>query len=96
LSVPVLHAQDVETPEGLGPDELLLQAEVQVTVTVTVEDLGDAEFTCLLACPSGRLQVGDADAFKTVDVPPGELRVQVRRQPREFAEVVVLHVTGRV
>ena len=96
LSVPVLHAQDVETPEGLGPDDPLPQAEVQVTVKVTAEDLGDAEFACLLTCPSGRLQIGDAEAFRVVDVPMGDLRVQVRRHPPQFADAVVLHVTGSV
>jgi hypothetical protein len=94
LSVPVLHAQDIEMLEGLGPGDPLPQAEVQVTVKVSAEDLGDAEFACLLSCPSGRLQIGDAEAFRVVDVPKGDLRVQVRRHSPQFAEAVVLHITG--
>ena len=94
LSVPVLHSQDVETPQGLGPDDPLPQAEVQVTVKVTVDDLADAEFACLLSCPTGRLQIGDADAFRVVDVPRGNLRVQVRRDHPQFAEDVVMHIRG--
>lgn len=94
MSVPVLHAQDIETPPGIGPDEPLPHAEVQVTVHVGGSALEHPEFEAKLYCPSGRLQVGDAEASRIIEVPPGVLRVQVNRRPQQFAEEVVLHVAS--
>jgi hypothetical protein len=89
-----LHAQDIETPPGIAPDEPLPHAEVQVTVRVGGAALEQPEFEAQLRCPSGRLEVGDAEASRTIEVPPGVLRVQVDRRPRQFAEEVVLHVAS--
>jgi hypothetical protein len=48
----------------------------------------------LLACPSGRLCIGDAETERVVEVSPGTLRVQVSRRPVEFAEEVTLYLTS--
>jgi hypothetical protein len=93
LSVPVLHAQDVET-SNVPPDEPLPHTQVDVTVRVGGAALEQPEFEAQLLCPSGRLEVGDAEAYRVVDVPAGVLRVQVSRRPRQFAEEVVLHVAS--
>lgn len=53
----------------------------------------DVEFEGWLACPSGRICVGDAESERMLHVPPGDLRVQVARTPFEFAEQVRLYLT---
>jgi hypothetical protein len=90
----VLHAADVETPEGAGPDDPIPEAQVRVTVAFNEAPHAGAEFDGLLACPSGRLCIGDAETERVVEVPPGTLRVQVSRRPVEFAEEVTLYLTS--
>src|SRR5438309_1758683 len=60
IAVPVLHSQDVEIPEDLGPDELIPEAEVEVVVIVDEPSLVTTQWTGSLACTSGRLAIGDA------------------------------------
>ncbi|TFF17417.1 hypothetical protein [Cellulosimicrobium funkei] len=93
LAVPVLHAADIDVsddwPEDVDPPS------ATVTVTVVVGEplpTGVAEFDGQLSCPSGRLAIGTAENERTVDVPPGSLRVQVDREPAEYAS----HVTMRI
>ena len=93
LAVPVLHAADVDVSDD-WPDEA---APPPATVTGPVgvgEPLptGVAEFDGRLSCPSGRLSIGDAENERTLDVPRGPLRVQVDREPAEYAN----HVTMRI
>jgi hypothetical protein len=92
LTVPVLHAQDIDTPEDVDPDGLL--PEAQVTVTVIVSDVVEsaAEFVGVLSCPSGLLRFGDAENGRVIVVPAGQLRVSVTREPVEFAEQVTIQV----
>jgi hypothetical protein len=93
LSVPVLHAQDIAAPEGWPADQPLPLATVEVRVVVGEdEDVGSAEFDGRLSCPSGRLRVGDAENELVIDVPPGNLRVRVVREPIEFAEHVTVQL----
>jgi len=92
LVVPVLHAQDIETPDTASPDDPLPLAQVEVTVRVGGPPLADAEFTAHLLRDSGRLKVGDAEAGREVQVPSGVVLVGVARSPAEFAEVVRLCV----
>src|SRR3954468_11747098 len=58
LSIPVLHAQDVATPDDWPADQAVPHATVEVSVLVEeAEPSGSAEFDGLLSCPSGRLRV---------------------------------------
>jgi len=93
LTVPVLHAQDVDKPDDAGPNDPIPEARVQVTVTFGTADAAAVEFEGSLACPSGRLCVGDAENECVIDVPRGDLWVQVARTPSEFAEQVSLFLT---
>ena len=92
LTVPVLHAQDVEIPEDAGPNEPIPEAQVHVMVAFAKAAV-DVEFESSLACPSGRLYIGDAENERVIDVPPGNLLVQVARAPIDFAEQVTLYLT---
>jgi hypothetical protein len=93
LAVPVLHAADVDVPDDWPEDVDPPSAMVSVTVVVGEPLPTEAgEFDGQLSCPSGRLAIGDAENERTVDVPPGSLRVQVDREPAEHAS----HVTIRI
>jgi len=94
LTVPVLHAQDVETPEDAGPDDLIPKTQVRVTVAFNEAPHAAAEFEGSLACPSGRLCMGDAETKRVVAVPLRTLRVQVSRRPIEFADEMTLFLTS--
>jgi hypothetical protein len=50
------------------------------------------EFDGPLSCPSGRLAVGDAESGRVVEVPRGVVRVQVTRQPVQFADHVTVWI----
>jgi hypothetical protein len=89
VAVPVLHASDVELDESADPDAPVPEAHVEVVLT-GVALHGQVDFAGLLECPSGRLHVGDAEEHHLVDVAPGTHRVQVRLDPGEHAERVVL------
>jgi len=94
LAAPVLHAQDVEVDETDDPDALLPEALVEVLVVHGV--LTDpADFVGVLECPSGQLQVGDADEYRIIQVPEGDLDVEVRLEPKEHAERVVIALHSR-
>lgn len=92
IAVPVLHAQDVEIPDDWPDDEDVPDAEVEVTVTIGSLPSG-AEFVGTLACPSGRLNVGDGESSRVLDVPAGVLAVAVSREPIQFAESVTITVS---
>jgi hypothetical protein len=92
IAVPVLHAQDVEIPDDWPDDEDAPEAEVEVTVALGSAPPG-AEFVGTLACPSGRLNVGDAESSRVFDVPVGVLAVAVSREPTQFAESVTITVS---
>ncbi len=94
LAIPVLHAQDVEFDESTDPDEPLPEAEVEVILTSRPLS-GSTDYTGLLRCSSGRLQVGDADEYRLVQVPSGDLEVGVRLEPREHAERVFIALSSR-
>ena len=94
LAAPVLHAQDVRFDETADPNVLLPEALVEVLVVhgVLTEP---ADFVGVLECPSGHLQVGDADEYRIIQVPEGDLDVQVRLEPKERAERVVIALHSR-
>ena len=92
ITVPVLHAQDVEIPDDWPDDEDVPDAEVEVEVTLG-SPAPAAEFVGTLACPSGRLNVGDAESSRVLDVPSGVLTVAVTREPMQFAESVTITVS---
>lgn len=92
VAVPVLHAQDVEVPDDADPEAPLPEATVEVTVLVGAPPRKSPEFDGLLSCPSGRLNVGDAENERVIEVAPGQVRVQIWREPMEFAERVTLAV----
>ena len=90
LAIAVRHAQDVQVVDD-GESEAVPppQAEVQVVLTTRpLEVVPDYDGT--LRCPSGRLQVGDADEYRLVQVPAGDLRAQVWLEPEERARRVVI------
>jgi len=91
LAVPVLHAQDVEVPGDWPEDEALPEAEVEVRVVLGVIP-DEAEFVGVLECPSGRLNVGDADFSQVLGVPVGLLALSVTREPVKFAESVTITI----
>ena len=91
LAVAVRHSQDVKFyDDDDGDDEAPLpQAEVDVVLTRRpLEILPDYDGP--LECPTGRLQVGDADEYRVVQVPAGTHRVQVWLEPEVHAERVVI------
>ncbi len=90
VAVPVLHAQDVDIPDDADPNAPIPEATVEVTAVVGVAPRSSAEFDGGLNCPTGRLAVGDAENERVLDVPPGVLRIQVWREPQDFAERVTL------
>ena len=92
LTVPVLHAQDVDIPEDVDPDTPLPEAQVAVTVIVGGVVDSAAEFVAVLSCPSGLLRFGDAGSGRVIAVPAGQLRVSVTREPVEFAAQVSIQV----
>lgn len=94
LAVPVLHSQDMDFPDDAGPDDVLPWAEVNVTVLVGVPLAEAAEFAGRLRCPSGRLSLGDAEQHRVVEVPPGDLHVQVVRDAGQHAERVHIAVSA--
>lgn len=70
LVVAVRHAQDVDYEAlDLGSDDVIPPAEVSVRVAPGGPE--NADFSCVLDLPSGRLRVGDADHEDAVMVPPG-------------------------
>lgn len=88
FDITVRHAQDVEW-DGLEDDELIPLAEVEVRVHLGVpapEGVPEG----VIAVPSGRIDLGDADSNHQVDVAPGSWRVAVRPQPSGDAELVDL------
>lgn len=91
IAVPVLHAKDFKIPDDWPDDEDLPDAEVEVTVVLGSAPPG-AEFVGTLACPSGRLNVGDAESSRVLDVPAGVLALAVSREPVPFAESVIITV----
>ena len=92
LTVPVLHAQDIDIPEDVDPDRPLPVAEVAVSVIVGGVMEPVAEFVGVLSCPSGLLRFGDAENGRVIAVPAGQLRVSVTRVPVEFAAQVTIQV----
>jgi hypothetical protein len=94
IAVTVLHAQDVEIPDDWPDDEDVPNAEVEVTVTLGSAP-SVAEFVGTLACPSGRLNVGDAESSRVLDVPSGVLAVAVSREPVHFAESVTITISQK-
>lgn len=94
LAVPVLHAADIDIPDDWPEDVALPSAMVTVAVVVGKPIPSDdaVEFDGQLNCPSGRLAIGDAENERVVDVPRGPVRVQVIREPLEYAS----HVTMRI
>ena len=89
LAIPVRHSQDVKVDEDRDPEAPPPQAQVAVVLTTRpLEILPDYDRP--FQCPTGRLQVGDADEYRLVQVPSGNLRVQVWLEPEEHAERVVI------
>lgn len=96
LAVPVRHAQDLQVVDvDVDEEAPPTRAQVEVVLTTRVRD-GLPDHEGLLRSPSGRLQVGDAHEHHLVQVPRGDLLVQVWLQPEEHAErvVLVLHHVG--
>ncbi len=89
LAVPVRHSQDVKLYDDGDEETPLPQAEVKVVLTTRPLEV-PADYDGPLKCPSGRLQVGDADEYRLVQVPAGHHRVQVWLEPAGRAERVVI------
>ncbi len=93
LAVPVLHAADVEVPEGWPHDIDIPLAQVAVSVAFEPAAAGDLlHYDGELSCPSGRLVIGDPETEHRVDVPPGAVRIQVSLFPERHADAVVLRL----
>ena len=89
LAIPVRHSQDIAICDDGDSDAPVPQAEVDVVLTTRpLEEVPDYDGP--LQCPTGRLQVGDADEYRLVQVPAGDLLVQVWLDPEEHAERVVI------
>jgi hypothetical protein len=94
LAVPVLHSADVVFDEEADPDTPLPEAEVEVVLAARPLQKRP-NYAGVLRCPSGQLQVGDADEYCLVQVPRGDLNVAVWLEPREHADRVVIALNGR-
>ena len=91
LAVPVRHAQDVRYVVVDDDDPGAPTPRVQVAVVLTTRPLElTPDYDGPFRCPSGRLQIGDAEEYRRVEVPPGDLRVQLWLSPEEHAERVVM------
>jgi hypothetical protein len=93
LTVPVLHSQDIDVPDDYPPDEPLPEAQVEVVVSV-VDSPQACPYEFVIECPSGRLNVGDAECERVLGVPAGDIRVGVRQDPPQFAERVLLEISA--
>jgi hypothetical protein len=95
LAVPVLLSTDVEVDKAADPDAPLPEARVEVVIS-SRPLRGRKDYVGMLRCPSGQLQVGDADDYRIVEVPVGDLFVEVRLEPREHADrvCIALHNGG--
>jgi hypothetical protein len=78
--LPVHHAQDVELA-GLSDDVPVPQFEVEVECFVGARADGRVQFDGVLACPDGRIQIGDADGEYELRLAPGAKRVQAALDP---------------
>jgi hypothetical protein len=93
LAVPVLSSQDIEVPDDYPEDEPLPEAQVEVLVTIVSSPQGcPHEF--LIGCPSGRLNLGDAEVERVLDVHAGTLRIGVWSDEPQFAQRVLLEVSA--
>lgn len=96
LAIPVRHAQDLQVVD-VDVDEEAPPTRAQVEVVLTTRSRDDVpDHVRPLRSPSGRLQVGDAHEHHVVQVPAGDLLVEVWLQPEEHAErvVIALHRLG--
>jgi hypothetical protein len=87
MAVKVLHAQDVDL-SGLGADDIVPPAEVEVEIHIGADAPGDVPFSGTIDVPSGVLTVGDADQEHALDLGAGRWAVQVDCEPPEHAERV--------
>ncbi len=95
VAVPVRHAQDVDLAAlDLRPDDVVSPAYVTVRCTVGRGTGGPFNFEGSIACPTGRLSIGDADDIASIDVPPGEVRIAVACTPARHAESVAIRITA--
>lgn len=82
LCLVVRHAQDVDADlEAREDDDLISPFEVEVRCRVDALPPSPVDLVVELACPSGRLEVGDADRWDALELPPGRWTVSVRAEP---------------
>ena len=93
LAVGVHQCHDLPEHDGWPSDIYLPLAQVEVIVCFQESPSSAAvEHEGLLRCESGRLNVGDAENERILDVPAGVLRAQVSLFPREYPDHVVLRL----
>ena len=87
------HVYDSRTRQERPRDVTIPREEVAVVVAFA-QAPADAklQFDGEISCRSGRLNVGDAEHARVIDVPAGVVRVQVSLFPLEDADSVVLRI----
>ncbi len=96
VTASVLHASDVEVFEGWPDDLPLPLAQVDVVIATSEAPPGSqVDLDRELTCPSGHLEIGDAESARLVNVVPGVVRVQMSLFPQDHAAVVVLRLLPR-
>jgi hypothetical protein len=92
----VRHAQDIETDlSDLNPNDPLPFAEVNVRVWVDdAPSVGGFQFDGVLRINSGTLNVGDADRWDAMELPPGPWRLRVRTSPVNHASQLLAYLTA--
>ena len=92
LVVRVRHASDVEF-DALDSDQEISQFAVVVKAEVGPRAAIPVDYECVLALPSGRLTIGDADEERILNIGRGEYRVQVALDDAAHAKSVQIWVS---
>ena len=93
FTVLVAREDDSEAPEGWHDDILIPSEIVHIAVTFTPASDGDfVDYEGNILCESGRLAIGEAENERIIDVPTGELTVQVALYPHDDATALILRI----
>lgn len=90
----VIHAQDYDFERTPDDDpEPWSTVRVRLVVGNGPPENATVDFDGPLACPSGRLHVGDAENKRIIAVPAGTRRVRIGLRPHQHAERVNVWIT---
>jgi hypothetical protein len=89
LEVVVRHAQDTDRDlSTLGPSDAVPPFEVLVRCWLNTEPSSDTYIEATLDVPSGRVVVGDAERWDTIQLVPGMWTLRVATTPADHPREV--------